>query len=479
MRELRPDFLWGGAVAANQYEGAWDVDGKGPSTSDMCTNGTHTTPKRITREWEEGTLYPSREAIDFYHHYKEDIALFAEMGFKVFRLSIAWTRIFPTGMEEEPNEAGLAFYDRVFDECLKYGMEPLVTISHYEMPFGLTKAYNGWAGRECIDHFMRYCQVIFDRYQNKVKYWLTFNEINAGVQSMGNFLSLGILNEGTENFVNQIDIPQLRFQGLHHQFVASAKAVKLAHEKYPQFLMGNMICFITSYPFTCNPDDILEAQKQMQMTNWFCSDIQVRGEYPAYAERYFEEKQIQIHMEPGDEEILREGCVDFYTFSYYMSTCVAKNPTDEASVAGNLAGGLKNPYLEASDWGWQIDPKGLRYTLNEIYNRYNIPLMVVENGLGAKDILNPDKTVDDDYRINYLRQHIEQMKEAVADGVDLMGYTPWGCIDLVSASTGEMAKRYGFIYVDKYDDGTGTLERYRKKSFYWYQKVIQTNGAEL
>ena len=479
MRELRPDFLWGGAGAANQYEGAWDVDGKGPSTSDMCTNGTHTTPKRITREWEEGTLYPSREAIDFYHHYKEDIALFAEMGFKVFRLSIAWTRIFPTGMEEEPNEAGLAFYDRVFDECLKYGMEPLVTISHYEMPFGLTKAYNGWAGRECIDHFMRYCQVIFDRYQNKVKYWLTFNEINAGVQSMGNFLSLGILNEGTENFVNQVDIPQLRFQGLHHQFVASAKAVKLAHEKYPQFLMGNMICFITSYPFTCNPDDILEAQKQMQMTNWFCSDIQVRGEYPAYAERYFEEKQIRIHMEPGDEEILREGCVDFYTFSYYMSTCVAKNPTDEASVAGNLAGGLKNPYLKASDWGWQIDPKGLRYTLNEIYNRYNIPLMVVENSLGAKDILNPDKTVDDDYRINYLRQHIEQMKEAVADGVDLMGYTPWGCIDLVSASTGEMAKRYGFIYVDKYDDGTGTLERYRKKSFYWYQKVIQTNGAEL
>ena len=396
MRELRPDFLWGGAVAANQYEGAWDVDGKGPSTSDMCTNGTHTTPKRITREWEEGTLYPSREAIDFYHHYKEDIALFAEMGFKVFRLSIAWTRIFPTGMEEEPNEAGLAFYDRVFDECLKYGMEPLVTISHYEMPFGLTKAYNGWAGRECIDHFMRYCQVIFDRYQNKVKYWLTFNEINAGVQSMGNFLSLGILNEGTENFVNQVDIPQLRFQGLHHQFVASAKAVKLAHEKYPQFLMGNMICFITSYPFTCNPDDILEAQKQMQMTNWFCSDIQVRGEYPAYAERYFEEKQIRIHMEPGDEEILREGCVDFYTFSYYMSTCVAKNPTDEASVAGNLAGGLKNPYLKASDWGWQIDPKGLRYTLNEIYNRYNIPLMGVENGMGAKDILNHDKTVDDD-----------------------------------------------------------------------------------
>lgn len=478
MRKLRSDFLWGGAMAANQFEGAWNVDGKGPSTSDMCTNGTHQTPKRITRELEEGTLYPSHEAIDFYHHYKEDIALFAEMGFKVFRLSIAWTRIFPTGMETEPNEAGLKFYDDVFDECKKYGIEPLVTISHYEMPYGLTKAYNGWAGRECIDHFMRYCEVIFERYKDKVKYWLTFNEINAGTMPMGNFLSLGILNDGTENFTDQVDIPQLRYQGLHHQFVASAKAVKLAHQKYPNFLMGNMICFMTMYPNSCNPDDILETQKQMQMRNWFCSDIQVRGEYPSYAERFFEENNIQIQMEPGDEEILKEGCVDFYTFSYYMSNCVAKNPTGE-ETSGNLMGGLRNPYLESSEWGWQIDPKGLRYTLNAIYDRYQIPLMVVENGLGAKDKIEEDGSIQDDYRIDYLRKHIEQMKEAVADGVDLMGYTPWGCIDLVSASTGEMAKRYGFIYVDKYDDGTGTLERKRKKSFGWYKKVIESNGEDL
>ena len=478
MRKLRSDFLWGGATASNQFEGAWNVDGKGPSTSDMCTNGTHQTPKRITREIEEGTLYPSHEAIDFYHHYKEDIALFAEMGFKVFRLSIAWTRIFPTGMETEPNEAGLKFYDDVFDECKKYGIEPLVTISHYEMPYGLTKAYNGWAGRECIDHFMRYCEVIFERYKDKVKYWLTFNEINAGTMPMGNFLSLGILNDGTENFTDQVDIPQLRYQGLHHQFVASAKAVKLAHQKYPNFLMGNMICFMTMYPNSCNPDDILETQKQMQMRNWFCSDIQVRGEYPSYAERFFEENNIQIQMEPGDEEILREGCVDFYTFSYYMSNCMAKNPTGE-ETSGNLMGGLRNPYLESSEWGWQIDPKGLRYTLNAIYDRYQIPLMVVENGLGAKDKIEEDGSIQDDYRIDYLRKHIEQMKEAVADGVDLMGYTPWGCIDLVSASTGEMAKRYGFIYVDKYDDGTGTLERRRKKSFGWYKKVIESNGEDL
>ena len=478
MKKLRSDFLWGGATAANQFEGAWDVDGKGPSTSDMCTNGSHKTPKRITRQIEEGTLYPSHEAIDFYHHYKEDIALFAEMGFKTFRLSIAWTRIFPTGMEEKPNEAGLAFYDRVFDECLKYGIEPLVTISHYEMPFALTETFNGWAGRECIDLFVRYCEVLFERYKDKVKYWLTFNEINGGTMPMGNFLSLGILNEGTSELINQVDNQQLRYQALHHQLVASAKVVKIAHENYPQFQMGNMICFITMYPFSCNPDDILETQKKMQMTNWFCSDIQVRGTYPYYAKRFFEENNIIIKMEDDDVEVLKGGCVDFYTFSYYMSNCVAKNPTSE-QVSGNVMGGLKNPYLKASDWGWQIDPKGLRYTLNEIYARYEIPLMVVENGLGAYDKIEEDGSINDDYRIDYLKEHIEQMKEAVSDGVDLMGYTPWGCIDLVSASTGEMAKRYGFIYVEKYDDGTGTLARRKKKSFDWYKKLIASNGENI
>lgn len=475
---FRNDFLWGGAVAANQCEGAWNVDGKGPSTADMCTNGTHTKSKRITPVFDETAIYPSREAIDFYHHYKEDIALFAEMGFKTFRTSIAWTRIFPTGLETEPNEAGLKFYDDLFDECLKYNIEPLVTISHYEMPFELTKRYNGWAGRECIDLFVRFCQVIFDRYQKKVKYWLTFNEINAGTMPMGSFLSLGILNEGTEYFSNQVDSEALRYQGLHHQFVASGKVVALAHEKYPQFKLGNMICFITMYPFTCNPDDILETQNSMKMLNWFCSDVQVRGEYPYYSKRYFEEHRIQIKMEEGDLEILKKGTVDFYTFSYYMSNCIAKNP-EEAAAAGNLMGGIKNPYLEASEWGWQIDPKGLRYTLNEIYARYQIPMMVVENGLGAKDVIDEDGKIHDSYRIDYLRKHIAEMKEAVKDGVDLIGYTPWGCIDLVSASTGEMAKRYGFIYVEKYDDGSGTLARRKKDSFDWYKSVIASNGENL
>ncbi|MCD7829277.1 MAG: glycoside hydrolase family 1 protein, partial [Clostridiales bacterium] len=423
MSVLRKDFLWGGATAANQYEGAWDVDGKGPSVSDMCTNGSNTTPKRVTPTFEEGTLYPSREATDFYHHYKEDIALAAEMGFKCFRMSINWTRIFPTGMETEPNEAGLAFYDKVFDELNKYGIEPLVTISHYELPYALVEKYNGWYGREVIDCYVRYCEVIFDRYQDKVKYWLTFNEINCGTMAMGAVMSLGTIKDYCGPLTEVPDEKQIRYQGLHHQFVASAKAIKLAHEKYPQFKMGCMVCFATKYPYTCNPDDVLKCQNEMRQMNWFCSDIQVRGYYPSYMKRFFEENNITIAKEPGDDELLKQGTVDFYTFSYYMTACESADPNADA-VGGNLVGGCKNPYLQASDWGWQIDPKGLRYTLNEIYDRYQIPLMVVENGLGAYDKLEEDGSVHDSYRIDYLREHIEQMEEAVKDGVDLMGYTP-------------------------------------------------------
>ena len=400
------------------------------------------------------------------------------MGFKVFRMSINWTRIFPTGMEDTPNEAGLAFYDKVFDELNKYGIEPLVTISHYEMPYALVENYNGWASRACIQYFMNYCKAIFERYQNKVKYWLTFNEINAGTGTMGAVLSLGTIR-GYEGSVLQVpDDKQTRYQAMHHQFVASALAVKYAHEHYPQFKMGNMCIFATMYPLTCNPDDVIECQKEMQYMNWFASDIQVRGAYPYYAKRFFEENGIEIKKEAGDDAILAEGTVDFYTFSYYMSNCVTTDK-DAVGANGNLLGGVKNPYLKASDWGWQIDPQGLRYCLNELYGRYQIPLMVVENGLGAYDNLEEDGSIHDSYRIDYLREHIKQMEEAVKDGVDLMGNTPWGWIDVVSASTGEMAKRYGFVYVNKYDDGTGDLGRRRKDSFYWYKKVIESNGDVL
>ena len=471
-------FLWGGATAANQYEGGWNEGGKGPSTADMLTNGTHTTPRKITRTWEDGLYYPNHTASDFYHHYKEDIALMGEMGFKVFRMSIAWSRIFPKGVEEEPNEEGLRFYDEVFDELHKQGIEPLVTISHYESPFYLTEKYNGWASRELVDLYVKYCNVIFNRYKDKVKYWLTFNEINCGTMPLGGYLGLGILNEGTTDFMNQKDDPQLRFQGLHHQFIASAKAVKLGHEINPDFKIGCMIAFMTSYPYSCNPKDVLKCQKEMQMGNYYCGDVQVRGEYPYFAKQYWKENNIQIQMEEGDEALLKEGTVDFYSFSYYMTNCVSTDP-DLEGIGGNLIGGVKNPYLKASDWGWQIDPDGLRYTLNELYARYQVPLMVVENGLGAFDKLEEGNKVHDSYRIDYLREHIKCMEEAIEDGVDLIGYTPWGCIDLVSASTGEMGKRYGFVYVDSDDYGNGSFNRYKKDSFTWYKKVIASNGTDL
>ena len=470
--KMQDEFLWGGATAANQFEGGWNKGGKGPSSADMMSGGNNTTPRRITPVLEEETYYPSHEAIDFYGHYKEDIKMFGEMGFKTFRLSIAWSRIFPKGYELEPNEEGLKFYDDVFDELIKNNIEPLVTISHYETPFGLTQKYNGWASREVVDCYVRYCEVIFKRYKDKVKYWLTFNEINMLTIPFGAFMAGGIIVDEKEN------TEQLRFTALHHQFIASAKAVKLGHEINPNFKIGCMIAYMCTYPNTCNPEDILLAQKKDQISNMLCGDVQVRGYYPSFASRYFEENGIKIVMEEGDGEILKEGIVDFYSFSYYMSLVVSSDPTVEV-VGGNIIGGVKNPYLETSDWGWQIDPKGLRWSLNNIYDRYQIPLMVVENGLGAVDTIEEDGSINDSYRIDYLRGHVLQMEEAVKDGVELMGYTMWGCIDLVSASTGEMKKRYGFIYVDKDNDGKGDLRRRPKKSFNWYKKVIATNGENL
>lgn len=472
-------FLWGGATAANQFEGGYKEGGKGLSTSDVMTGGTHTTPRRITPVLEEGTYYPSHEAIDFYHRYKEDIKLFADMGFKVFRMSIAWTRIFPNGDDAEPSEEGLKFYEDVFTELKKYNIEPLVTISHYEAPYNLTQKYNGWSDRRVVDFYVKYCETIFNRYKDKVKYWLTFNEINCLTLPFGTFMAGAIMPEGNGELSGNVkDNPQLRYQALHHQFIASAKAVKLGHEINKDFKIGCMIAYMASYPLTCNPEDVFLAQQKDNLSNFLCSDVQVRGVYPGFAKRYFKENNINIAMEEGDEQILKEGCVDFYTFSYYMSFCVSADPSQE-KIGGNLSMGLKNPYLKASAWEWQIDPKGLRWSLNNIYNRYQIPLMVVENGLGAADTVEADGSINDDYRIEYLREHIKEMKEAVVDGVDLMGYTPWGCIDLVSAGTGEMKKRYGFIYVDKDNDGKGTLDRYPKKSFYWYKNVIDTNGENL
>lgn len=472
------DFLWGGATCANQFEGAWNADGKGISIPDISTVGSATVSKRIEPSLSSDYVYPSHEAVDFYHHYCEDIALLAEMGFKAFRFSIAWTRIFPTGMEEAPNEAGLAFYDKILDCLREHGIKPVITLSHYEMPYALVEKMNGWESRECIDCFLRFATCVLDRYHSKASLWLTFNEINAALAKNGASSSLGTIRGFAGARCDLPDEPQVRFQALHHQFVASALAVRYAHEHYPELKMGNMSVFAPLYPLTCAPADMIESQGEMHRVNWFCSDVQVRGFYPAYMLRYFDEQGIAIEMQQQDAEILREGTVDFYSFSYYMSNCVSSQ-TGHERTSGNLFDGVKNPYLKSSDWGWQIDPLGLRWSLNEIWDRYQIPVMVVENGLGAYDTVEPDGSIHDEYRIDYLREHIEQMREAVRDGVPLMGYLPWGCIDLVSASTGEMAKRYGFIYVDKDNEGRGTLARSRKDSFYWYQKVIATNGEDL
>ena len=440
--------------------------------------GLRQSQSALPEKLEEGTLYPSHGAVDHFHRYAEDIALFAEMGMKIYRFSIAWTRIFPTGEEDRPNEKGLLFYDKLLTELEKHGIEPLVTLSHYEMPFALTLKYNGWSDRRMIDLYLRYVESVMNYFKGRVRKWITFNEINGAVGPFGGYLSLGILNDKTTHLMDQEDLIQLRFQGLHHQLVASARATVLAHRIDSQNQVACMQIFIPTYPLTSDPEDVLSAQKRSQVFNYFCGDVQVKGRYPSYMKRYFKENNIDLTIKEGDLEILAEGTVDFYTFSYYMSFCFTANNQVELAK-GNLLEGVKNPHLKANEWGWQIDPLGLRYSLNEIYDRYQVPVMLVENGLGAEDTKNADNSIHDDYRIAYLRDHLEQMKEAVLDGVDLIGYTPWSAIDLVSASTGEMRKRYGFIYVDKHDDGSGDYARYKKDSFFWYKKVIDSNGEIL
>lgn len=464
-----PDnFLWGGAVAANQCEGAFEEGGKGLSIQDVLPHGLRgprtegPTPDNL-----------KLEGIDFYHRYEEDVKLMAEMGFKVFRTSIAWSRIYPKGDEKEPNEEGLLFYDKLFDECRKYGMELIVTLSHYETPLYLAQRYDGWSSRELIGFYKQYVTTVFHRYKDKVKYWLTFNEINSILHSP--FMSGGISTPKEELSKTQL------YQAIHHELVASAWAVKIGHEINPDFKIGCMILSLPVYPLSPDPADVIAAMNK-DHSNMMFADVHVRGYYPGYAKRYFRENGVKLAVSEEDEEILK-NTVDFVSFSYYSSSCATADASKAKEGEGNILRGIPNPVLKSSQWGWQIDPQGLRYVLNALWDRYQKPLFIVENGLGALDTLvkrgDGSFTVDDDYRIEYLREHIRQMEEAVEDGVWLLGYTTWGCIDLVSASTAEMRKRYGFIYVDRNDDGTGTMERYRKKSFYWYQRVIETNGRDL
>lgn len=460
------EFLWGGATAANQCEGAWNEDGKGASIQDYMPHGIMQGPSEVI---DEHNL--KLKGIDLYHHYKEDIALFAEMGFKVYRMSIAWSRIFPNGDDEKPNEKGLEFYDNVFDECKKYGIEPLVTLSHYETPYHLAKKYDGWRSRDLIGFYEKYVRTVFTRYKGKVHYWITFNEIN----SIWHFPLMGAGILTPKNLLNAQDL----YQAAHHELVASALATKIGHEIDSENKIGCMVLGLTSYPRTCNPDDVIATMEESKR-GYFFTDIHMRGYYPSYALKMMEKEGVVLDATDEDLEMLKNTC-DFLSFSYYMSKCIASNPEQYEKGKGNLTTGVKNPYLQESQWGWQIDPKGLRYLLNTYYDRYQKPLFIVENGLGAKDtLLSEEKDgywVEDDYRIQYMNDHLAQVSKAIEDdGVEVMGYTSWGCIDLTSASTAEMKKRYGFIYVDRNNDGTGTFKRYKKKSFYWYKNVIETNG---
>ena len=472
--EFPKGFLWGGAIAANQAEGAYNKDGKGLSPTDIIPMGKERFEVFFGKKnpfEHEFSYYPSHEGIDFYHRYKEDIALFKEMGFNCLRTSVAWARIFPNGDETEPNEAGLKFYDDLFDELLKNDIEPIITINHFDTPVGLIKDYGGWRNRKLVEFYERYATTLFTRYSGKVKHWMTFNEINM-IQHIPLFGG-GMLIEPHENR------EQLIYQAAHHQLVASASAVKIGHEINPDFKIGCMLAGGSVYPNTCHPDDVLKSV-EANREQYFFIDVQSRGEYPRYAHSLFKKKNINIDMHEGDLALLKNHTVDYIAFSYYMSRLISADPEVMKSIeSGNVISTLKNPYLKASEWGWPIDPVGLRVTMNELYDRYQKPLFIVENGLGAVDTVEADGSINDDYRIDYLRAHVKEMKNAMDDGVELMGYTPWGCIDLISASTGEMKKRYGFIYVDKDNEGNGTLNRSKKKSFDWYKNVIQSNGSNL
>jgi 6-phospho-beta-glucosidase len=469
------DFLWGGALAANQCEGAYLAGGKGLSSVDLLPTGDK---RRNIMKGDvpaftplEGQFYPSHEAIDFYNRYKEDIALFAEMGFKALRVSIAWARVFPTGEEALPNEEGLQFYDDLFDELLKHNIEPVVTLAHFDVPVALIEKYGSWRNRKMVELFQVYAETVLKRYKDKVKYWMTFNEINMLLHLP--FLGAGLVFKEGDN------VKEIQYQAAHHQLVASALAVKACHELIPDAMIGCMLAAGSFYPYTCNPDDIFQGMEK-DRESYFFIDVQSRGEYPGYAKRFFKDHNLNIVMEPDDTELLKNNTVDYIGFSYYSSRTTSTDPEVQKNMtSGNVFGSIANPYLAKSEWGWTIDPKGMRITANQLHDRYQKPLFVVENGYGANDIPDANGEINDDYRIDYLKRHIAEMGEAIEDGVNIIGYTSWGPIDIVSASTGEMKKRYGYIYVDRDNEGNGTLKRSKKKSFAWYQKVISSNGVDL
>lgn len=473
---FREDFLWGGATAANQTEGGYDQNGRGLSNFDMLPLGLER--KDVMQgevkmfDFVEGLHYPAKVGIDMYHKYKEDIALFAEMGFKTYRFSISWSRIFPNGDEDEPNEEGLKFYDSLIDELLKYNIEPLVTISHFDVPLNLTIEYGAWKNKKLIEFYERFVEVLFNRYKGKVKYWITFNEINMIFENP--FLLAGIVFEENDNKL------EIKMQAAHNMLVASSRAIKIGHSIDKKNKIGCMLEAGINYPFTPNPKDVFQAFKK-DRKNYMFVDVQMTGEYPYYALKKMEDENINIKASEEEFDLLRNNTADFVSVSYYHTKVASSDPGLSSRKVGLASrSDIVNPYLETSVWGWQVDPLGFRTALNQVYIRYKKPIFVVENGYGTFDLPYFNEYVEDDYRIDYLREHIKSMKDAIElDGVDVMGYTVWGCIDLISSSTGEMRKRYGLIHVDLDNEGNGTLERTRKRSFYWYKGVIESNGEKL
>jgi 6-phospho-beta-glucosidase len=468
------DFLWGGAISASQAEGGFSEGGRGLSNLDIIPYGSDRVKYLLGLErnlsFKQSYYYPYQTAIDFFHQYKSDIELLAEMGFKCFRLSISWTRIFPNGDELEPNKEGLQFYRNIFEECKRHNIEPIVTTCHFEVPLYLIEKYGGWKNRKMIDFYLKYVETLFVEYKEYVRYWITFNEINMLLHVP--FAGAGLVIDKNDNE------DQIKYSALHYQLIASALATKIAHDVNPKNLVGCMLAAGDTYPYTSDPEDVWAALKK-DRENYFFIDVQARGSYPTYLLKELERKNIQLPFAKNDEKILVENTIDFISFSYYSSRCTSAHSEKMDTTEGNVFQTVKNPYLKTTDWGWQIDPLGLRITLNSLYDRYQKPLFIVENGLGAFDeVVN--NQIHDDYRISYLKDHINAMKEAISyDGVKIIGYTAWSCLDIVSAGTGEMDKRYGFIYVDRDNLGTGSLKRLKKDSFYWYKNVINSNGEKL
>lgn len=482
-KEFPKGFFWGGSIAACQSEGAWNEDGKSMTIAEAfhAINGSKEKRRRqmmITKEMlneakrdKEVKNYPKRIGIDFYHTYEEDIKLIADTGMNLFRFSIAWSRVFPTSDCKHVNETALAFYDRVIEQCLQNGMEPLVTISHFDLPVYIVDEYGGWDDRRVIDMFLNFCELLFTRYKGKVRYWIPFNEINMSVKAAQK--TLGILYEDSPLYKQRI------FQALHYQHVASAFATKRAHEIDNNNQVGAMIGAFTVYPMTPKPEDVFATMNEELLRNYFSLDVLSNGKYPYYILHYFKQNNIQLNISESDLQCIENNCCDFIGTSYYSSSVFAHNNEGLELTSANVSLVIKNPYLESSEWGWQIDPLGIRYLLNKLYDRYHKPLFILENGLGYKDKLCDDKTIHDVYRIDYLKQHIVEVKKAIDDGVDVRCYAIWSPIDIISSGTSEMSKRYGLIYVDQNDVGEGSKKRYRKDSFAWFKQVVQTNGNSL